>query len=1480
MRRLFTTLIILFLGLGLRAQGVYSTDHDTFYQELSAYLNSATSKEDREDAAVLMTRFKDVWNQSRESQRIIQLFEGLRAKTGQRAYYNTFTLAEILCSIQNNGMNADDVQRWLTFTEKRFTKRTSTMDKYLKACRDVFSDGVLAERGLTQWVMENASYHFPTDTAFLLDVSSCTLFLRSQKDQSAIHNTHGVFDMEGHSWTGQDGRVDWSRFDIPTDMVYGVLHDYSLNLSTSNYSVENIDFYNRYFFDHPFTCTFEDNVTNSAPSDRTMFPKALSHTDSYETGKVFDNAVFIGGFGLVGKSANVFGSEGRQAQFIYQRNNRPVMSVKASRFVMVDDNLVSNEASARIYLYDSATQTIDSIYHNDLGFRFDNAKQSLMLYRKDNGVGTGPFHDTYHEFDIFLEAIYWDMNSDVMEFRRLEGTNGVSEGVISSVNYFRRSDYLKIQALDSKHPMELINSFLKVYGDESNGFNINDLSSYIKYPLPQVTTVVMNLQAEGFLEYDKNTQMVSVLDRFFDVLASEHDKFDYDVIKFQTRTTNRQPNIRLMLNTNDMLVYGISNYQVGSDMASITLSDYKHVLIMPDNARITLKKHRNFNFSGCIMAGMYEFFTKDCLFDYETFSIQMNKVDSLRFYSRFDGKVYPVEGTLERLTGLLQIDEGDNKSSVRNTPDYPVFHSQSQSYKFYRTINEGVFDVTLNRDTVSEEQLQGRFYYLLEPFTVRGLDALDSKDVRFEGRLVSGGILPDIVEPLIVMDDHSLGFDYQIGNGTTDSYPLYGGLGQYHQDVHLSDGGFYGKGRIDVETSQYLSEKFVFYLDSVTAHVDAFTMQERNSGVQFPKALCGQMDLKWDVTIPQLYTTTGDEPICLYDSTYFYGKTMLSDEGFRGDGMLSFGLTRFQSEDFDFASSSFVADSSNFVLFDEDGTTEAFLATNYRSHVNLKAKTAEYEYLDGNSRLGLPLNKFYCSLRQATWNMDENSVHLFSMDEGSGKSKFVSLLPEHDSLSFLCTNADYDMEKYVIHAHEVKEIRVADASIRPMNQNLDILRDAEICPLEHAVICADTVNGYHTYKDAAVSIYSRHSYRALGMKDYLDMEDVATPVFYDSIVPRNGVTTGYAMIADTMEFQLSPLVAFYGNVVSSANEADDYYDGDFHLISECVDDTVWFASSCRINPDSIAIPVQMAQIRPKTPGFMNGLCYEYGGSGGYRAAFMEPMPRETLAVPQLEGVLRHDSCFVVTDTKHPDRWVKMDDRCVVSGHEKTDLGFEPGLVNFECYGSYESYPNDSLVMDVVNVLNLPIFDDQTLKNIAELYAAVEGPSINLLETEVLSYLKSEKGDEAVLEMAQEIELLGYPEIQSNGFFNQTLVLPDLHLVWNSTMKAFVATGKIAIGNLGRHVVNKYVDGTVVFDKRLGIITYYFENDMFMTYLSYNCGDRQFQIHATWGDVNVRLSDMKEKNRQVKKGDEMFEYVVTPYEAMTDFLSRLKRAGLR
>lgn len=1170
---------------------------------------------------------------------------------------------------------------------------------------------------------------------------------------------------------------------------------------------------------------------------------------------IFGDIAYYGRVDTTGKSTVITGTKPEPAHLVFKYRNRIAVRVMSPRFTMNDNGIASNNAKVRIYLYDTIHQTIDSIYHNDIGFRYNVSNRQVMVYRKDGGVGTGPFHDTYHEYDIFLEAIYWDRNDDEMEFRRIGGTSGASEGYVASLNYFRKSDYLKMQALDMKHPMESLNKFVKIYGDEYNQFNILDLANYVKYPYSQVLTLILNLQAEGYVEYDKELKMVTVLDRFFDVLASNRGEFDFDVIKFQTKVENRQPNIRLLLGSNDMLVYGIYDYQTQSNVPSITLSDYKHVLIIPDNARIVLKKHRNFNFSGCVMAGMYEFFTKECLFDYAKFSIEMAKVDSLRFYARFGNKVYPVEGTLERLKGVLTIDESDNKSSVRETPAFPKFQSEGDAYKFYRHINGGVFNLELPADSLLADSLVGKFYYCLEPFAMESLDNLNSTDIAFKGRLVSGGIFPDIAQPLVVMEDHSLGFKHVIGDGVDANYPVYEGKGRFHQKVFLSDEGFYGEGKLGVETSEYLSPRFDFYPDSVVAAVQSFAMHESWDGTHFPKASCGPLDLKWDVTLPQLFVTTKEEPIVMYGNTQFEGHTALTPEGLRGEGVMTFGLTRLDSKYFDFDTRSFVADSSDFILYDEDGATKAFVAENYRSLVDLDAQKARYEYLDDRSNLDFPLNRFYCSLNEAEWDMASNRVHLSSPAASQAESKFVSLLPEHDSLSFNSTNADYDMNDYVIHAHEVSNLFVADAEIFPMNGNVKIMRNAEISPLEHAVIEADTATRRHHFKDAAVSIYSRNNYMALGVKDYVDVEGVATPVFFDEIAPTEGVTVAHAELPDSTGFKLSPYFGFMGKVTSKASEPYDFFEGSFRLEQSCLEDTVWFVSKAHVNPQAVEIPVVMEDVKKARQGLFNGLCYEFGSQGGYHVNFLKPMNPETVTVTSQDGALTYDAesqSYVIQDTLNHQE-LRLSDRCLVSMHGTSNMGFDEGLTHFECTGDFVNYPNDSMTMAIMNVFKAPVFDEKLLKEIAEVYAPIEGEPVGGVE---------------------------YPEDEKAEIYGNTIVIPSLKMGWNPALRAYVSEGKIGLGCLGKNIVNRYVDGYVMFDRRLGVITYYFENDMFMTYLSYNCGDGQLQVHATYGSINMKLSDMKEKSREIKTKEAYFEYVVTPYEAITDFLSRLKRAGVR
>ena len=1549
-RNIFVTVLLLSLGLGYAcAQDFFPTEKDAFYNQLATYLGSSTSKQDREEAATIMQGFQGVWESyysNAEANTIIQLCERLHSKSGSKAYANIFHFVEVLQRIPTANLSHKDVNNWIVYTDAKVQKSMNGVDKYLVSCRDLFVDKVLSAKGNSKWLLRDALWGFPSSEHFELTIDG-TLVLASQKDESVLKDTKGVYYQEDNRLEGIGGRADWSRFGVPPEKVFVTLPDfYVLDLNRSEYAIDSVVFHERQHFDQDILCRFEDKVLVNAPNEKTMFPRVRSYRSDYEITDLMRNIDFEGGIGMMGNQVDVFGGVNNKAVFHFRQGGREVIRMEAPRFVMsMDEQLVSDHVAMRLYLIDSVGTEMDSLYHNDLGLHYDNKTRKLMVYRSEKDFGDGPFHDYFHGLDIFLEAMYWDIDDNQVDFRRMEGVNPMSEGDVVSVNYFRHDDFKRLQGLDGAHPMIRIEKFLKGFDnvDRQVRFAVGDLATYLGYPIEQVISLMLKLQAEGYVEYESDTKWATALPRFFDVLDSYREVIDYDVIKLHTLTKNRQPNVRLDLYTNDLLVYGITSQIDGFEGSAISLSDRKRVVIVPDFGRVVFKKKQNFEFSGGILAGMFEFFTKDSQFNYQDFTIKMNKIDSLRFYARYDNHVIPVDGTLEKLQGRLEIDHGDNKSSRYETPEYPIFHSEAEGFKFYRKINGGVFNPGSVDSVMTADDLEGKFYYSLYPFVVDSLNDLSMKKVRFEGELVSGGIMPDIVQPFVVMDDYSLGFVHQIGENETASYPVYGDLGRYHNKVFLSSSGFFGEGTLDYQTAVFNSDQFVFYLDSVTAITNQFNMVPREDGTGFPVASADALRLKWDILKPELTTETIGKPICMYGDTYFSGKTILTPDGYAADGKLRFGLTEFDSDHFALDARTFVADSANFLLYSADTANIAFTATNYRANVDFDAQKVQYDYLNQNSNLDFPMNQYICSLKEAEWDMATNSLHLHNPVESFGDyasattreellaihnnaSKFISLVPEQDSLQFYSMSADYDMTNYVIHAHDVKIIRVADAAVFPYMHDIDINADSKLEPVNGDLL-ADTLNGFHLYKNAVVNIHSRNYYNAQGVWDYVNAEGSSTPIQMDTIVPLDGITHGYAHIADTSEFKLNTQFGFQGRLTLKATDEFGYYDGHFALLAfeepvivkvpdpaeeptdttnmeehlilddfnpttgleERMQDSIaalnhWFVSSTTIDPASIRIPVDVDRIREEDSRMTNGLYYELAIDGGYFGSFLTPKEgrKELDNTAPANGTLWFDADslrFVVTDETQYDSYVDLNSRGVVSGEGSFDLGLDTPLAKFVVHGKYTQYPNDSLTLEGLNVFNVPVFDDKALEAMAEVFANIDGASIDLTETQYLHYYRSENDEEKTEERQKAIELEGYPQMESSDFYANTIVIPDLKMVWNEKLHAFVSVGKIGLGNFGNHIVNKYVDGCVVFDRRLGNITYFFQNDMFQTYINYNSGDGQFQVHCTFSDINQRLSDTKEKYRTRTKDDKRFQYVAVPYESMLDFLNRLKYAGL-
>ncbi len=213
----------------------------------------------------------------------------------------------------------------------------------------------------------------------------------------------------------------------------------------------------------------------------------------------------------------------------------------------------------------------------------------------------------------------------------------------------------------------------------------------------------MRMAAQGFLYYDSESDMATIRPRLHDYLAASVAKIDYDVISIPSKTNTPVENAVFDLRNYNLTINGIPR---------IFVSDSQNVAIYPANDRIIMKKNRNFQFDGHVQAGLFTFSGKNFFFNYDTFKIKMQKIDSLHIRyltEEIDNygfkKAENAQNLIQDLTGELYIDKPDNKSGRKSFPEYPVFHSKENGYVYYdnKKIQDGVYD-------------RERFFFKIYPF--------------------------------------------------------------------------------------------------------------------------------------------------------------------------------------------------------------------------------------------------------------------------------------------------------------------------------------------------------------------------------------------------------------------------------------------------------------------------------------------------------------------------------------------------------------------------------------------------------------------------------------------------------------------------------------------------------------------------------------------------------------------------------------------
>ena len=1261
-----------------------------------------------------------------------------------------------------------------------------------------------------------------------------------------VSSVNGRYYPDKLQFKANGGTISWDRAGLDPG-VYAELKTYDIDLRFPRVVAEDALFHYPRLFAQPMLGRVEEKAVLPTSEEKATYPRFTSNETTLPVKNLYKDVDYIGGFAMHGASIFGTGQGDTLAKVTIYNEGQVIITAQSRSFLIRPANLLSEDAKVSLYIEN------DSIYHPAANFKYDNEKKSLLISRPKQGVGRSPFFDSYHKLDMYVESIQWVTTEKRIELKPIVGNTSDQAAYFESQNYYEEGVMHEIAGFNTQNPLYTLWQLFNSAGYED--LTIEDVIRWFNKPPLDIKAMMIDFAARGFIEYDVNNNRIHYRSKIAQYLNNQLKKKDYDYIKLESKTHYAS----LDLVTNDLKITGCEFF---------VLSDPQIVNVYPMDELVTVKKNRNMVFSGRVIGGLFDFVTHNCQFDYDRFLVDMDIIDTLIMYVEDkngpmdmygDYKLQRVRSQIEELSGVLYVDVPGNKSGIVDYPDYPIFEARKGGKVFYDQpyVLGGVYD-------------RNRFYYSVNQFRIVNLDNFVIDSMKFTGALISGGIFPDIAEPLKVQSDFSLGFVHN-----TTGLPMYGTKGGYQGRISLSNRGLRGKGNIDYITSHTYSDSLVFYLDSTNGAANRHIVDEQQAGTEFPPASVEEAYLHWEPYEDQMFIHTLQEPMDIFKETELTGNSKITPNGMFGTGIVKFNRADISSRLFQFKHHELLADTADLRIYDISGGKDvAFSTDNYNSHIDFKTRKGRFLANGEASVVYFVQNEVKAKSSEFEWDPIDSTMLRFKWDDPykntdidntsikelvdmqSVGNELFAVAPEVN-YQFTAVNAEFDFAKNIINAHGVRYINVGDAAITPLHGDVTIRKHAAMDILEKARILAGRENKYHELYDCHVRINSATRFYANGYYDYIDAEERVQTLYFDTIYFMKE-TFGEAKIPKEKDFHFSDQFAFDGRAeLHSTNPFLSYFGG-VEILHGC--DTLKHARMKilqQVDPNNI-----MLQVHDRTKDMderkvvvaiassnKTGRIYtafgvakdefndaEYINVFGYitydkETREFKAASKEKLMDPSVPGNI------IVLNT----------DNCEATGTGTIDMGTKLGRVDFVTNGTIVNYMlADSAEMHITTSIDF-FFNDKSMDLMNK---ALENASLDFVDVS-----GDEAFDQALYNILGKTE---YDRYQRSTALGQNRRLPDALQVqflfsnidfdWDKDHSTFKSQTVLPLIVCGSKQVYKMVPGRIVIEKRgsRNRLYLYFEfDDQFYYFQFDNNAVSAFSSNKAFNDA---ITSVKPKNR--------------------------------
>lgn len=1192
----------------------YPEDREKFVKALIANTNDYLDKKDKDflkdEFTPALTKTMDVPDSYfKQMVATCNLMESKRLKP----YPDIYKYVYSVYSFVKNKQPQSSFSAWHSSIDKLLdAKNIKKFTEFINTSAGFFSQNLLEEDSNNAWYFYGAYVFEFTDRPLIKFTNGRLVcgFLNSSSrkgeqrfiDSLVVNNTSGMYDPVLKKWEGNGGTIDWMKVGIDPKTTYAEVKTYNTSMKSNALNIDTVLFISPYFPNKKIAGKLTDRAVHIIREADKVFPSFISYEKRYAINNILPDIDYVGGFSLQGASLIGLGNVANPAMITFKRNGKKFMVTKSDYVSIEPKRIKSNTSAVAIYIGES-----DSIIHPGLNLLYVKDSDMVELTRGKAGISMAPFRDSYHQLDWYVQKVQWTRSqSDFV----LTYEYGLSQeqrvARFESTNFYDGRLYDKLQGMEQVHPLAAL--FTYCYKYDEFVLPEGKAATALGKTIDQAKPLLLELSGYGFVSYDTEGKIVTVNPKTQTFVEARSGKRDYDNLSFVSDmrpkslngyseeqieadpTLKRLQALYQKQNNERRLkpkfgTFSLSTLNLNLDAVDrVGISEAQASFVLPDSAKVVVKKNRDFDFSGWASAGKMEIHTITANYNYAANKINLVNTDISFFrvkpLQQEDGnKSIAMQSALHNIVGEIVIDDPTNRAGLKkNITNYPILKSTKATkvYYNYKTLFRGAYDST-------------RFYYTVLPFTRDSLDNFNEKKFRLQGELVSAGIFPVIKEPLRIMPDYSFGFSTQ---APPEGHVFYGTKAKYANKIVLSNNGLQGSGIINFVHSTADSKAFTFLPDSTVGYAK-YDNKPIEVGVQFP-----------DVTSPDAYITYVPRQNVLKasstpqnDLVFFNGEgklrgtAIVRPEGMTGYGIISMQKANLGSDLFKFKRYDVDADTAVFNLkntFKEEGESELAFKSNQdlSAHVSFKDRKGEFKSNQGESTMTFDVNKYICRMDAFTWLMDQDEMELskggnaaadisINSDLNLPGPNFFSIHPGQDSLQFLAPKARFSLKEKTIYCSKVEFLDVADARIFPDSMEVTIRKNAYMDPLLNSKIIANYVTKYHQFINANTVVTARRKYTSEGDYPYYDADSMKTVIHMDKIwVDSSYQTNATGTVKSDIGFKLNKYFDYYGGMhIFAANQLITF-EGATRINHNCDKFAKsWMSFKAEIDPKNIQIPV-------------------------------------------------------------------------------------------------------------------------------------------------------------------------------------------------------------------------------------------------------------------------------------------------------------------